>query len=203
MLILTTNTEVAVAPKLHKRGDTATKHSDELSLPSEIEAENSKGTLPSHKSCVLRVLPARLSPSLPGYAGPDLLAFVSPETLSHLQIEDVNLGSSTFLRVVQRRLLPPPDPSSSNSDRPDPSIEQPAPRVLHAGGRDQVNQTQDTKSTEGVYLGITNGIVTSHIVFPVLPKGVEDWDIVRYLRQIELPIYLFAQSFLQHLAARR
>jgi hypothetical protein len=47
-------------------------------------------------------------------------------------------------------------------------------RVLHPGGREQV---QESISIEDVCLGVADGILTSHIVFPVLPKGVEDWDI--------------------------
>jgi hypothetical protein len=107
-----------------------------------------------------------------------LLAFVSPGTLSFLQIENASLDDSTFLRVAHRRLPPPLDPSSSSgSGRSDPPVEQPAPRVLHPGGREQ---TQESIPIEDVCLGVVNGIMTSHIVFPVLPKGVEDWDIVRY-----------------------
>jgi len=133
-----------------------------------------------------------LSPALPEYAGPELLAFVSAETLSDLQTEKANLDNSMFLRVAHRRLPPPPDPSSSaSSDRSEPPTEQPAPRVLHAGGREQVYKNEDTVSTEEVYLGVVNDIMTSHIVFPVMPMGVEDWDIVRYLRQITL-LFFFA-----------
>ena len=158
------------------------KDSDERQLPSDVEPLTSSETsLPPQKRMALRVLPARLSPPLPEYAGPELLAFVSPETLSRLQIEN-GLDGSTFLRVVHRKLPSPPDPSSSSkSDRTDPPIEQVVPRVLHP--RERVDQTQDTTSTEDVYLGVVDNIMTSHIVFPVPPKGLEDWDIVRYFGQ--------------------
>jgi len=103
-----------------------------------------------------------------------------------------------FLRVAHRRLPPPPDPSpASSSDRPDPPREQPVPQILHAGGREQ-----DTVSTEDVYLGVANDIMTSHIIFPVMPMGVEDWDIVRYSLQVTL-LYFLLKSFSQHFTVIR
>jgi peroxin-1 len=121
-----------------------------------------------------------------------LLAFVSPGTLSSLQIENAGLDDSTFLRVAHRRLPPPLDPSSSSgSGRSDPPVEQPVPRVLHPGGREQ---TQESIPIEDVCLGVANGIMTSHIVFPILPKGVEDWDIVRYFLSRLFLIFLLKAS---------
>lgn len=163
VLILTTNTEVTVVPKLHRRRENDPKHLNER------QGE------PSASSSVLRVLPARLSPPLPEYHGPELLAFISPGTFSRLQI-DAGMEGSTFLRVIHRRLPPPLDPSHSGPDDSEASVEQTTTRVLHAGGREQI---QDTISAEDVYLGVADDIVASHIVFPVLPKGVEDWDIIR------------------------
>ncbi|KAF8971068.1 P-loop containing nucleoside triphosphate hydrolase protein [Flammula alnicola] len=189
-LLLTTNTEVSIAPKLHRNRETP------LSKPSVNgnATQNAKPTvngitkapepLPTQKATseILRVIPSRLVSSLrhPEYSGSELLVFISPRTLAQLQ--DLDLPSHetrTWFRHATFKKLPSPNDPSSSSSSPPPAPE-PSARVLNPGVREDADLVGVAPSHPGdIYIGTSEGIPTGHIVYSALPKGLEEWDLVK------------------------
>lgn len=179
--LLTTNTEVSISPKLHKRKETAIRQSNISEIPpssrsqKQIDQANLWHQLNFH---VLRVLPVRLAPSLSymNHSGPELLAFVSSKTFSQLQSHKSDLEFSMFVPTEFKRLQPPSSvdvsPSFTHTD------------VARKEDHGQINDKAD------LYIGIEDGIITGHIVFPAPPKEVEDWDLVRYLTLMDRDLFL-------------
>ncbi|KAF9528481.1 P-loop containing nucleoside triphosphate hydrolase protein [Crepidotus variabilis] len=182
-LLLTTNTEVSIAPKLHKSKDTPKNPlaSGSSSTTVKDQSNPSQPQLSTQEDDYtgLRVLPARLAPNLPhlNHDGPELLAFISRNTLILLKNEIVDFSSSTFLRANFKKLNGPLDPSSQLSE----NTPEPAARVLNAGGRSEDSAQKATTPPDGeIYVAIMSGLIDGHLVFPALPKDVEDWDIVNF-----------------------
>jgi len=171
--LLTTNTEVSIAPKLHKRKETTFT---EQSISSESQSQLARKS----NIDVLRVLPARLASFIghTNHSGPELLAFVSSKTLSLLQSHSSDLDSSTFLPASFKRLQPPVNPSSSASD-PSPN------EFLH---------TTKISDVADLYIGVVEGIMDNHIVFFAQPNVVEEWDLVRYQTLIDRNLVLKTHS---------
>ncbi|KAF5386195.1 hypothetical protein D9615_002287 [Tricholomella constricta] len=183
-LLLTTNTEVSIAPKLHRsERRSEISGSKTKSTAQDVPAATSSGGKHSQKlaSQVLRALPHRISHgALPEYSGSELVAYVSLSTFAQLHVagntkEENNpilCFKSTF-----KRLLPPPDPSSSSSGPSPP----PAPhtRIIKPGAADKEPPSDTGNSAADViFVGPLNGLPEGHIVFPAAPGNVEDWDLL-------------------------
>ncbi|KAL1746204.1 P-loop containing nucleoside triphosphate hydrolase protein [Schizophyllum fasciatum] len=180
--LLTTDTEISIAPKPHRRGTAAGKPR----AAAEVVASDAPIKPPSQpKSTLLRVLRPRLTVPLPEYSGPELLVYVSKSTLRVLDAaSDVPFG--TFIKAHVKRLAPPVDPLAGPSTSPEAVL---APRVL-APGKESIAEGKLTADVADViYVGVLDGIPEQSIVLPVLTQGIEEWDRIRLV---------FAQSALRY-----
>ncbi|KAK7473010.1 Peroxisome biosynthesis protein pex1 [Stygiomarasmius scandens] len=185
-LLLSTNTEVSIAPKLHSRQQKAlskstSKDNSSSSNGTPITASSSAKSKPTLNttSQTLRVLPRRV-PSLhtPTYNGTEILGYVSLRTFANL-FPSTEPGTTTYRKVAYRRLQPPSDPSESQSGQ-EPAL--PAPKVLNPGEKEK-DKSEPVTESDDVFICSTAGIVEQHIVFPNLPKDVEEWDLVRFIAE--------------------
>ncbi|KAL1660364.1 P-loop containing nucleoside triphosphate hydrolase protein [Schizophyllum commune] len=177
--LLTTDTEISIAPKPHRRGAQATKgraHTE----PSSSDAPSTPQARP--KSTVLRVLPSHLSAPTPEYAGPELLGYVSKSTFRKL---DMGSGSSaaaselpagTYKKARVKRLSAPVDPLAGPSASSEVA---PAPRILSAGKDAVAEEKKSEDDAETVYVGVLDGIPDRSIILPVLTHDIEEWDMVK------------------------
>ncbi|KAL1696033.1 P-loop containing nucleoside triphosphate hydrolase protein [Schizophyllum commune] len=170
--LLTTDTEISIAPKLHRRGAPASK--------GRAPAEPSSSEVPSKpqahpKSTVLRVLPSRLSAPTLEYTGSELLGYVSKATFRKLEGSS-ELPAGSYRKARVKRLSPPADPLGGSSTPSEPA---PAPRILSAGKEAAAEDKSSEDDAETVYVGVLDGIPDRSIVLPVLTHGTEEWDMVR------------------------
>ncbi|KAJ3562418.1 hypothetical protein NP233_g9586 [Leucocoprinus birnbaumii] len=192
-LLLTTNTEVAIAPKLHKPQSTSNKVPNGRPTASKKAKEDHQTNATPESlnkpddSELLRVIPSRLLSPLPTHSGPELVAYVSLETFNGLfeSVSENSTSSGCFLARF-RPLQGPLDPTSSQLSGPS---QPPAPRVLKAGSSDKEKGTggetdSDPSKAKEVYIGWLPTIVDQHIIFSALPEGVLDWDIIQTTAQV-------------------
>ncbi|PPQ77199.1 hypothetical protein CVT25_011045 [Psilocybe cyanescens] len=174
-LLLTTNTEVSIAPKLHRKKDIVTtnpslKENGTLSTIHSINDDSKMPTTPVDTDYeVLRVLPFRLvqSTTFPEISGPELLALVSPKTLA--QLKPVH-ATNTFYHGVFTKLIAPSDLSASSSPSTPPS--KPAARVLNPGTHEEPHVEKEATSSIGdLFIGISEQIPCGHIAYYALPEG--------------------------------
>ncbi|KAI5828762.1 AAA-domain-containing protein [Schizophyllum commune Tattone D] len=177
--LLTTDTEISIAPKPHRRGAQATKNRAPAE-PSSSEAPSKPQAHP--KSTLLRVLPSRLSAPSPEY-GPELLGYVSKATLRKLEVGSASQAGSgsepsagSFRKARVKRLSPPVDPSAGPSTANEAA---PAPRILSAGKDAVAEEKKSEDDAETVYVGVLDGMPDRSVVLPVLTHGIEEWDMVR------------------------
>ncbi|KAF8070403.1 P-loop containing nucleoside triphosphate hydrolase protein [Lyophyllum atratum] len=183
-LLLTTNTEVSIAPKPHR----TERRSEPNGLKNKAAVQDVSDTTgteekPSLKrnSQVLRVLPHKISRvALPEYSGPKFVAYVSPSTFTQLHVSRNVVEKSTSISCFKstlKRLSPPPDPSSSSSVTPTPP---PVTRIIKPGATDRNQPSNDNghSGDEFIFIGSLSGLPESHIVFPAAPGSVEDWDLL-------------------------
>lgn len=166
-MLLTTNTEVSIAPKLHK---------PPVEKPT-TSATTSKQD-PS-TTAVFRVLPASFYPEIefPDAQDSDILAYISFDSFQNdvLSTED---RKSKFIAMQLKSLTPPVDPLASSSKQAEPEVQ---PRSISlAGGKPNGNEGSDPEPSSGVYFAHNSDLPVNHIIFSVLPETVEDWDLVRY-----------------------
>ncbi|PPQ98400.1 hypothetical protein CVT24_004079 [Panaeolus cyanescens] len=188
-LLLTTNTEVSIAPKLHKANkgketsQSSVKQANGTAKSSSASKEDSE--VPSTStgiSRILRVLSTRHFPTwtYSNYDGTELLAAVSATTLAGLMATEhhsLDVAKPTFYPAQFHRLSPPLDPSSS-STKPT-STSEPTNRVLNPGSSKESDPTpSQPAATNEIYVGLLDDIPNNHIVFSALPEGIEDWDLV-------------------------
>lgn len=188
-LLLATNTEVSIAPKLRKAKPSATQKSHpNTAAGSSSQTDDTignKSTTPvSMKNAqILRLIPTRvLEVSFPQYSGSELLAYVARSTFNKLHPSHPILKdgeTNIYFQHYWKRLpspidpnaLPPPPPSS-------PSV--PAPRVLKAGTTGNETTAEDKNMAEpSLYMGWMTGIPEGHIAFPLSTKEFEDWDLIQ------------------------
>lgn len=187
-MLLTTNTEVSISPKLHKQ-QVPSKH---LSNGHSTSAKNpTKGIPPDtgpestskpRKSEVLRVLPSRFlqTLSLSTHSGPELIAFVSVDTFDTL-FGPTSDGCICF-QARFKRIRGPADPTSIRSSETNPN---PVTHVFKAGPsvQEKENERIEDSGHPGsgeIYVGSSHSVIDHHIVFSALSEGVEEWDLVRY-----------------------
>lgn len=183
VLLLTTNTEVSVAPKPHpsQKPANGTPSAKENTSVAKYSPENGAQNLYSvvtNNAQILRVLPQRfVQPPFPEEQSQDLIAYVSSFTLFRLYPSHEPSGStsSVYFRATHSRLSPPPGPSPSSSNPVPP----PAPRILNPSTHDgtQGNHEHDLKG--GILVGQLESVPDDHIVFPLSPDNLEDWDLIR------------------------
>ncbi|KAF9238473.1 P-loop containing nucleoside triphosphate hydrolase protein [Melanogaster broomeanus] len=180
--LLTTDTEVSIAPKAHSRQRAAAPAKSTASEDN-ILKQPSK---PSFPEDVLRVLPIRLVDAIPpaatSYSRPETLAYIHPYTFSLLAgsrypLKDHMKG--VFLKLSYRVLQPPQNPLDAprNGDAAAEPPE-PTPQVLHPGGKSEVSPADKTAkvSTENVlFVGWSDKVLESHVFFPNGLEGIGDW----------------------------
>ncbi|KDR75275.1 hypothetical protein GALMADRAFT_226942 [Galerina marginata CBS 339.88] len=191
-LLLTTNTEVSIAPKLHKREDSTlpkpllNDHREPSTIPLVNGVSDAKLTSSKVAFEVLRVLPSRLvpSPRYPEHNGSELLACVSPSTLALLRGSNSPIfgyTTTSFFQGTFVKLASPPDPSSLSSSSPPPA--EPSTRVFSAATRDDPDSNgKKTSNPDDIFIGLLEQIPYGHIVYLALPDGLKEWDLVSSAR---------------------
>ncbi|CAA7259159.1 unnamed protein product [Cyclocybe aegerita] len=184
-LLLTTNTEVSIAPKLHQNKPSTSKKPLVNGHPTSTTKPTPNGIakvpLPSaSKEAVesLRVLPSRLFPSLPESNGPELLAFVSSRTHAQLRSSTTSREpptSDTFFCGTLKAAPSPIDPSSPST----PPVPEPTARILNAASSATASNGSTSTRPGEVYVGVSEDVPSSHIVLPALPESIKEWDIVK------------------------
>jgi peroxin-1 len=198
--LLTTNTEVSIAPKSHKRSKTETKASSLTSLEHGTVAPTQDK--PPYPSEILRALPARLVniPEKITTRDAKTRAYIHPYTLSLLTGTQYipfdpspDPPRSGWWYAHAHRLEPPKDPtdiinsSTSNnaSIKPNAETEQEDgdAKILHPGSKSELGARDDEgngKNTWEVWLGISDRVLETHVMFVGEVKGgVGDWDLIR------------------------
>ncbi|KXN87354.1 Peroxisome biosynthesis protein PAS1 [Leucoagaricus sp. SymC.cos] len=192
-LLLTTNTEVSIAPKLHKQQSLSKPvpngqpTSDKKPTEASLSYATPKSTQPAN-SVLLRVLPTRYL-SLPfAHSGPELIAFVSAGTFDALFGPGHERGakdSPICFQAMFRRLQGPMDTTSTSN--PVGLNHPPTTRVPKAGFTKEKEsaglEDSDTPGPGEVYVGCSPDVIDQHVVFSALTPGMEDWDIVRLIVQ--------------------
>ncbi|KAL0577747.1 Peroxisome biosynthesis protein pex1 [Marasmius crinis-equi] len=180
-LLLSTNTEVAIAPKPHKRQQSKAKPngSTPQQLPNGVPQKQEDTTKPPSElhSIALRVLPSRLASVTPAFHdGSEVLAYVSHSTFSSLFPSiPASSSSQVHYRAKFKRLVPPNDPSPSSSD--ETSQPEPTTKILNPGEKPPTELSSE--EVDVLYICPMTGVLSGHVVFPTLPTGVEDWDLLR------------------------
>jgi len=186
-LLLTTNSEVSIAPKLHrKKEQTKAKPLDVTAAqspkPGSAKAPVAPAT-PALNFVTLRSVPPKALPNLqlPRHDGTELIACVSPTTFAKLQeSQKIVYFTPSYSKAVYKLLNGPHDPSAPASSAPSPV--DPVPRVLNPGNAPEKpeSKTSAPKPGEGeAYIGVLDGIPTGHIIFPSPPEGLEDWGLLK------------------------
>ncbi|KAK2467867.1 hypothetical protein APHAL10511_000162 [Amanita phalloides] len=170
--LLTTNTEVAIAPKAH--GSVLPGRRMDETLIKDGHPATEYTARAKQPKLILRVLPRRLlSMPVPENSGPDIVTYVSPRTFS-------KFGSSSddkkFLMGTLVKLDPPTDPSAPAST----SVLGPTTRVLSPSGKGITETAGDKEAGKArtVYISHISGVPEGHIVIPLPHENVEEWDIV-------------------------
>lgn len=195
-LLLTTNTEVSIAPKLHRSRDKVSSKpfiNGHVTTTASVNANEKPAVDGDVKSPlnslseVLRVLPARLVAGFKFFEhdGPELLAAVSSRTMTSLQPTHPKSNSQvvgSFYRGTFKILIAPSDPSSSSLA---PAAE-PSAKVLNPGTHTNSTSALDKTplNPNDIFIGTAENIPQGHIVFYALPDGLEEWDLVRYYIRI-------------------
>ncbi|KAI0631588.1 AAA-domain-containing protein [Trametes polyzona] len=200
-LLLTTSTEVSIAPKLRgktkgAKGGTSVKDTKKTALMNGVNGhgvaapEKPKAPSPCR---TLRLLPKRSLDTAPvqsASSSSDLpLAYVSYKTLARLRSALPPSSELRAWRATVRRLPPPasPDKESSSASLP---TSQPAPRLLIPNGEASSSKTPatvetNTKNEVVVVWSPEVYVPDGHVALPGGCDGAEDWDLVRvtFLRE--------------------
>lgn len=175
--LLTTDTEVSIAPKPHQR-------SKSTALPRDIIAqEDSLNRPPNLPEVALRVLPTRLLGDVPPldstYTGSGTLAYVHPYTFSVLtETEWPTTGDfkNEFVKLSYRDLPPPSDPLQAPQNEAD--MELPKPSTQRAGSGNPELDTEkpvEFPADNVLFVGSSDKVTESHILFLNGTEGVRDW----------------------------
>ncbi|KAM6502170.1 P-loop containing nucleoside triphosphate hydrolase protein [Amanita muscaria] len=165
-LLLTTSTEIAIAPKRHQSSRSG-KQTDGVAAQAPAQPKQQK------HGFLLRVIPRKaVAAPIPDQLGPDITAYVSPRTFAKLCLSNHVNRCITGTLV---KLDPPPDPTLP---APNP-VEVPETRVLHPGGQTTDAQRQDEKQRDKkICISRVKGIVDGQIFVPLPFEDVQEWDIV-------------------------
>ncbi|KAJ7647537.1 P-loop containing nucleoside triphosphate hydrolase protein [Roridomyces roridus] len=175
-LLLTTDTEVSIAPKLHTKAPVNGKPNgpSKADVPP-VAKETSAPSAATPQQDVRVIAPHLLQLAFPNHTGPEVLAYLSPATFLLLH-PDTSADDTVYHRTVLKRLSPPVDPSAPPSAIPPPAL----PRILKPG-----STNEDAESFDGpteVYVRAVVGVPVNHIVLFPVPGMAEEWDLVRLSR---------------------
>lgn len=190
-LLLTTSTEVSIAPKLHTRQNGSagsvtngkpgkkkargTTGVDASGTPTtETIASSATGETAKLSSCVLRVLPSRFS-LLPPEETDTVFAYVSRATL----VAQCRAKETTPWRVRVRKLPPPTDPSQEQASGA--PILPPVPRVLIPNGETSGDSQPAEEAHNELILAWSPDVAIpdGHIILSGKIETIENWDVVR------------------------
>ena len=190
-LLLSPDTEVSIAPKLHSNKQISPpKNSLANNLTPVVKNLSVNGvstesaTLSKDDSSTLRVLPARLLSDIrfPRYSDSDSLAYVSRVTFAHISKK----SADSFYCGLFKPLVPPAN--SKVAPPPPPQDSNPVLARLHSPG----GPGRSASSRSGkLWIGTSERLPAGHIVFFDLPKGVDEWGLVRYAARTYETIHLF------------
>lgn len=171
-LLLSTNTEVSISPKLHSKARTAV-----VSERGSVSPDHAKPrSTPRLSSQILRVLPAHILSEPPvSHSGPEVVGYVSFSALARIHSQTTT--KNTYHKVSVKRLEPPTNPEGSALQATDPVAET---KVLIPSEKGQQTAQKDSDKPNAVYICGRHELIEEHVVFPVLPSGVEHWDLIRY-----------------------
>lgn len=178
-LLLSADTEVSIAPKLHSnkqisppRNSLVNSHTPMVKNLSVNDISTEPTTPSKDGSSILRVLPVRLLPDIrfPRYSDSDSLAYVSRVTFAHVS----KSSADSFYCGQFRPLASPADPTVT----PPPPLQNPDPVLARSGSSGGSNVAASRSGK--VWIGTSEGLLAGHIVFLVLPEGVDEWGLVRY-----------------------
>lgn len=187
VLLLTTDTEVSISPKLHRSRPTPSSSRQANGVTPGIAGPSNSGTqhepvpTPKTHSQILRVVPSRvINIPLPSFTGPESVGYVSPSTWAQIYPETPTPSPAStrmYHSATVKRLRPPLDPTPSTAST---SAAPPVAKVLNAGDKGLNKVADDAGKDPGkVYIATMDGIPASHVVFPDLVENVEEWDLVR------------------------
>jgi peroxin-1 len=181
-LLLSTNTEVSIAPKLHSNKQISSNSPANGHTPTvKSLAANDTSTAPTipskDGSCLLRVLPARLLPNIRFLHCSDFdsLAYISRVTFAQLHTSKSTADS--FYCGQFRPLSSPADSTAT----PPPPPQNPDPVLVRLSSSSGSEGGKVVSSKSGkLWIGTSEGLPAGHVVFFVLPEGVDEWGLVKY-----------------------
>lgn len=182
--LLTTDSEVNIAPKMHAPQKAIGGAPSSTSQDSTAKKDSAKASLPA---TVLRILPTRLidqfSPSSACYNRPEILGYIHPYIFSNLAQSRYPMREDkkdVFLKFSYRLLDPPQNPlDPPRNDNANAKTQEPVAQVLHPGGKGEppaAEKSSSNVSTENFMLvGWSDKVLESHVYFPYGLEGVSDW----------------------------
>lgn len=192
-LLLTTSTEVSIAPKLRAKQKSVRAQPDAKGLTkasTSASGESSRSAAPqkaktSYPARTLRLLPqrhlGRYPTPLPTSSGQSL-GFVSYRTLLSLYPDRFPGQKLHGWQVTVRRVSPPVNPDKETSTHT-PSIA-PTPRVLVPNGDPSSSKGKTPEPTKDELTAVWSPDVPvpdGHIALAGGCDNAEDWDLVRYV----------------------
>ncbi|KAJ3727064.1 P-loop containing nucleoside triphosphate hydrolase protein [Lentinula raphanica] len=172
-LLLSTDTEVSISPKLHANRGADVKKSTVNGEATSSDVVVPK-SMPKNPSQILRVLPATLLPkSYTPHSGPEVIGYVSASTLARIIPTTPDVAKHTICHKVSVIRLEPP----INPEKPPAQTSESVPeaKVLNPGSQGK----QEEETSTSVYIDGTDELINEHIVFPSLPTGVKHWDLIK------------------------
>ncbi|KAI0919744.1 hypothetical protein AcV5_001721 [Taiwanofungus camphoratus] len=202
--LLTTSTEVSIAPKLRSKSNASATHGilygalengkhngvnesvNGTGIGKQDRTVSTVKTVRKKKQTrTLRSLPQRLMPStssltsLTGDEADLTVAYVSRVTLCSLSEEFPPSPTVKSWRALLRRIPPPSDPTQELT--PAPSAD-PAPRVLVPNGEPSAVKPPPLSAVNDEVVLVWSSSIPmpeGHIVLQGSVDGIEDWDLVR------------------------
>ncbi|KAJ3813169.1 P-loop containing nucleoside triphosphate hydrolase protein [Lentinula aff. lateritia] len=169
-LLLSTNTEVSISPKLHANRRV---HAKEPTVNGTADAAVPKSKPQPFQ--ILRVLPNHvLSKPLTAYSGSEVIGYVSSSTLAQLLPASRNVAKQhTYYKVSVKRLESPINPVSTLQ------TPETAPETKVLNPSEKTHNVENSDNAERNYVGGRDELIGGHIVFPSLPAGIEHWDLIK------------------------
>ncbi|KAG9310908.1 P-loop containing nucleoside triphosphate hydrolase protein [Chiua virens] len=182
--LLTTDSEVSIAPKTHARRKAVGAVSSSISPDDAAKKDPADPSLPA---TVLRVLPHRLidhfSPPHARYKRSETLAYIHPYIFTNLARSPYPIKEDMkdlFLRFSYRLLEPPRNPLELRNDaNADAEKPEPATQVLHPGASSDPPAAEKGPSSAPaenfLLVGWSDKVLESHVYFPYGLEGAGDW----------------------------
>ena len=183
-MLLTTDTEFAIAPKARKRKPLGSSTARESTAEADASAPNIPASSTTKVySRLSRVLPASVLPfTLPTPTDLQSVIYISHKSLRALAYEGKIPPDIDHLKAIVRRLASPSDPADdpnapgrAGADSPEQG------RVLDLKANDKdkkVDEGRNKHTWEAVVRGLEE-IPDRQIVVVGMLDGVQDWDIVQ------------------------